>query len=295
MRRLRFLRRIRVRRNWSLRQHDQRLLLVAGSDTSYTNTSLTLKHATVKAAPGFGIDTANKCVFAADSLIVEANAGGGVRFDQTDFTLTNALVTGNGSASSAYGGLTITTVGEPGKMLLANLTIVGNSATTSAAYPSGLYCSNTITQLINTVIVGNSGGTSESDIAQCTAAGVSHNAYVGAAGSSMISAAARWLNCSPTRLTLTTYRRPAARRAIWSIEVLRVAHPTTTCSVQRGRRLPAAPSTSAPTSYINAAAYLASCAPMSHAVPGGFGRVVRSTSWLLFGVMMLGIRSMQHA
>ena len=68
-------------------------------------------------------------------------------------------------------------------MSIANLTVVANVEGSTAAFPSGFFCANTLTTFLNTVIVGNSGGTSETNASSCSGAAISGDAFVGATGS----------------------------------------------------------------------------------------------------------------
>jgi len=153
------------------------------STVSYSVLALTLTDSTVENGPALGLQAENHCTLAADAVIVRSNKGGAILLGQTDFTLTNLLVTGNGTSTSDFGGVIISSLGEAGKMVIANLTVVGNSEVSTGTFPAGLYCANTLATFINTVIVGNVGGPSETNAATCSPTPLAGNAFVGAPGS----------------------------------------------------------------------------------------------------------------
>ena len=78
-------------------------------------------------------------------------------------------------------------------MLIANATITGNTSSSAAAIGSGLGFVAAGTSVINTVIVGNTGGADEVDSSRGT---FSSDAFVGATGTNENLPA----NCGPTHL-----------------------------------------------------------------------------------------------
>jgi hypothetical protein len=153
-----------------------------GDGASYTKTLLTLVRSTVTSGPTVGVSSSARCTLTLDADTITNHKGGGVSLDASNFALTNLLVAGNGTptttpgSGSNFGGISIGgNAGEPGKMNLSNLTIVNNSAKTTA-FASGVICSSTPSLLQNTAIFGNQPAT-EVTAAQCTP---SYSAFVGA-------------------------------------------------------------------------------------------------------------------
>lgn len=150
---------------------------ITGANGSYSLTTLTLTHSSIRNGQGLGLRAQSNCTLLADSLDVYGNGGGGLQLDTTDFTITNALVRGNGSATATLAGVSIISAGETGKTTLANASIVSNMTSSSSAIESGMGCLAPVA-VINTVIVGNTGGPGE--VGATCAIQMTSGAYVGA-------------------------------------------------------------------------------------------------------------------
>jgi hypothetical protein len=69
---------------------------------------------------------------------VENNSAGGVRLDSCAFSIVNAMIVGNGSATSVFGGVEIGNVTAAGEYRLAFSTIANNNS--SDAFAAGVSC-----------------------------------------------------------------------------------------------------------------------------------------------------------
>jgi len=149
---------------------------------AYGKTLVTLTRSTVKGASGMGLLTLQKCTITLDADMFVGNKGGAIKADTSDFTFTNLLLHDNGTAGTAtgstFGGILITAAGEAGKTVLFNLTVVNNVAQTTAS-GSGIYCLAAPSTLSNTLVLGNTGPTTEIN-ATC---GASFSAFIGGTGS----------------------------------------------------------------------------------------------------------------
>jgi len=148
------------------------------STTAYAQTTLTLSHAAIRSGPAVGLLADMRSRIIVDAIDVYGNKGGGVRVDSVDFAVTNTLIRSNGSTTSSFAGFSLLGPGEAGKMTLANLTIVSNMTAPASTLSSGLGCLAPPSSVINTVIIGNSGGPGEVDPACGTP--FTGDAFVGA-------------------------------------------------------------------------------------------------------------------
>jgi hypothetical protein len=99
------------------------------------------------------------------------------------------LVRDNGTpgvSGSPTGGISVTNVGETGKMTIANLSVVNNKIRTSSTAIPSIACAVFVTALINTVIIGNTGGNPTMEFAATDCSGPStnfnNNAFSGGTG-----------------------------------------------------------------------------------------------------------------
>jgi len=120
-----------------------------------TNTKLLVQRSDLRLSDLQGLKASN-CDVVLDGVAIHTNLKGGIELSQCDFTIVNALVYGNGGASSDTGGIT-TSVGGVRKVI-ANVTIVNNVNSTGSLYPSGLACTSG-TLVFNALLFGNTGGT----------------------------------------------------------------------------------------------------------------------------------------
>jgi len=150
---------------------------INGNSSAYGFTTVTLSHSTIRNGQSYGLLAHAKSSLIADSLDIHGNAGGGVRLDTVDFSIGNALIHGNGSASATSSGLAIIGPGETGKTTLANVTLVSNMTSSSSTIESGLGCLGAVS-VLNTVVVGNTGGPGE--VSAACGAQMTSNAYAGA-------------------------------------------------------------------------------------------------------------------
>ena len=155
--------------------------------------ALVVTNTTMNGGPYYGANADSRCKLTLDRIIIENNASGGIQLDTTDFAITNALIINNGSASSSFGGVYVSGAGESGKMSISNATITGNVASSTGGIGSGLGFVATGTSVINTVIVGNTGGAGEVDTTRGT---FSSDAFVGASGTNENLPG----NCGPAQL-----------------------------------------------------------------------------------------------
>jgi hypothetical protein len=149
------------------------------SSASMTSaTRVTVLRSTLQSNAQYGL-IAQKCMLSLDQVIVSQNQVGGISLTNSDMTITNTLVEHNGIGSSGatYGGISISTPSN-GAGSVINCTIVDNVVSGGVLPYSGLACSNT-TNVLNTVVQGNTGGTSEINAVACKPA---NSAFVGAAG-----------------------------------------------------------------------------------------------------------------
>jgi len=147
-------------------------------------TKLTVLRSTIRNCGQHGVD-ASSCAITLDQDVVgPGNAQGGIYLTSSDFTITNALVTSNGTAGtsgSTVGGVAIAGTFTQGRIV--NATIVGNRMKTGALSASALTCSSAPV-VFNVVAQGNTGGsaTSEMDAANCLP---SYSAFVAATSGTM--------------------------------------------------------------------------------------------------------------
>ncbi len=159
---------------------------------AYGQAVLTITRSTLKASPGIGLSATAKCTVTLDADLIQNNKSGGLLFGASDLALTNLLVLTNGTPTSAspgsnFGGIDVSQAGEAGKMSLANLTILGNQADTSAS-ASAMVCPVAAVKTINTVVFGDVGPATEIQaacIGTVATPQMTNSAYAG--GSSMLS------------------------------------------------------------------------------------------------------------
>jgi hypothetical protein len=128
-----------------------------------------------------GISATSCDVTMDEDIVGPANAGGGISLTNSDFTITNALVIGNGGTLKLFGGIQATWNGTASRAKIVNCTIVENTAKNQAGVYSGLDCS-AITTTTNTAIIGNLNAPTEVK-ATCP---LDHSASIGATGSGNI-------------------------------------------------------------------------------------------------------------
>lgn len=156
-------------------------IVCAGDATGYADTALTLLRSAVSngAAGVVGVTTSGACTLTMDQDVISNNKGGGLSLAATDFTLTNLLVSDNGSSTSALGGISLGSAGESGKMSVVDVTVVDNQKTTGIV-PSGIFCNSAAVAILNTVVFGNSGSSQLDATSDCMS--TSYSAFPSATG-----------------------------------------------------------------------------------------------------------------
>jgi hypothetical protein len=167
-----------------------------GSGTT-AMTRLALVRSMVRSNAQYGIVT-SKCMLSLDQTTVALNPSGGASLADSDVTIQNTVVHHNGMAASGktYGGIFMSTTGA-GSATIVNSTVVANATAGGALADGGISCAYNVTNILNTVLHSNSGGTGEINAMACPP---DHSAFVGAALANMGTNNIDLTTCSDTVL-----------------------------------------------------------------------------------------------
>jgi hypothetical protein len=143
---------------------------------------IAIRRSTIQRAGLFGI-TSTSCDITVDQSIVgPSNNSGGLYLKTSDFTLQNSVVQKNGSATSTFGGVQITTLGPAFRGNIINVDVLNNACENQNNRYSGIDCAMGTVSVLNTAVLGNTVGVPTGPVELRGTCSVDHSAFSGATG-----------------------------------------------------------------------------------------------------------------
>jgi hypothetical protein len=147
-----------------------------------TTAKIVIRRSVIQHAGQFGITATNCDITVDQSMIGPSNNSGGVYLKTSDFTLQNSIVQKNGSPTSAFGGVQISTLGTMGRGNIVNVDILNNACENQNNRYSGIDCVMGTILVLNTAVLGNTVGVPTGPIELRGTCSVDHSAFAGGTG-----------------------------------------------------------------------------------------------------------------